>query len=82
MYVIYWRVEPNVVDMRKFKNLEELADWLFGALKFEPIALVGIYNGDTTIEEVKKDYDKYVNYFERPEDKRGDFYQFRKGMNE
>ena len=81
MYVIYWRVEANVVDMRQFKNLEELAQWLFDSLKFEPIALVGIYDGGTEIGKVEKDYVQFVKYFEKPENERETLYRFRKAID-
>ena len=65
MYVVYWRCKSNVVDMRKFENLEELKEWLLRQLEIEPTAIVGIYDESTPVGETEKHFKEFKKYFER-----------------
>jgi len=63
MYVIYWRPKANAVDMRQFESIEELAEWLKRQVEIEPVTVVGIYDKNTTIGEVERRYNHFVDYF-------------------
>lgn len=63
MYVVYYRMEANVVDMRVFRDANEFVDWLKFSSKMEPIAIIGIYDKDTEYSEGYKDYAKFVKKF-------------------
>ena len=53
-YVVYYRCEARVKDLKEFKDLEELSEWLTRRQKLEPTMIFGIYNKDVKISEVEK----------------------------
>lgn len=63
MAVIYWRAVANVIDMRIFKDWEELKDWIVRQVKLEPTAIIGIFDKDTELREADKAYAKFVKKF-------------------
>lgn len=83
MYVIYWRCVANVVDLRKFKDVNELKDWLVIQSKLEPTALIGIYDKETRIDKVEKDYERFCEYFSKGElnGEYDDYWKFVKSIN-
>ena len=62
MYVVYFRCEANVTDLRVFKDSEEFIDWLKRQMKLEPTVIIGIYDDDTTYAETEEDRERIMEY--------------------
>lgn len=66
MIVIYWRTRSNIVDIRKFKDYDEIMEWILRQTKLEdPVAIVGIHDKNEKMEVIEKEYQKFKACFER-----------------
>ena len=62
MVVVYWRFAAGLSDMRMFKDGNEFMDWMKFATKWEPIAIIGIYDKETTWGETEEAIRKFKEY--------------------
>lgn len=62
-YVVYWRFMAGTFDMRTFEDMDELMGWMKKEQKIDTIAIIGIYDRDTTVgetEEAIKQFRKFI----------------------
>ena len=53
-YIIYYRCNARIKDLKEFENLKDLSDWFIQQQQLEPTMIIGIYDGKTKYEETEK----------------------------
>ena len=62
-YVVYYRCEAGVTDLRAgFKTMEELSEWFTRQQKLEPTIIIGIYDKDTKFGDIEKDQNNVMKF--------------------
>ena len=65
LYVVYYRCEAEVTDLRKFENEIEFIDWFRNQLRLEPTIIIGIYGESSTYGDAEKDTERIMKFIKK-----------------
>ena len=61
-YVLSMRWNPNILDIRMFKEPDEMKEWITRQIELEPTSILGIYT-EGLRDDCFNDLKKYESYF-------------------